>query len=355
MGTSDLLLDLAEQSRSLHANSIDATNTLADQAQSIESMQASSASHLEKLGNLHHAFQQLKEPLVDLVQATSSDIHEHISESSTSITGLITMRSRDMEDLAVANQTMVLNELAALKDTVEALASGLENLPSSERNAVSVRRLVSQPALLRDAMDAQAQANDTRESQTRSPLVVGFANLIPCDCRGYRSLSSSGFRTKTTQFSWVRQDIYRHSPQCRFYASVNLNKTTKLSAEANFKTFNMLMRRALKITISLPWGAGGLGIGAQLSTRAIVDVGRSPSFQIIKWIGTALLSKSMSSGVQPRELIEDLVIIALGKLKEIFGCGKSSPRDVNMDGQTLLSFFLVMLEVCDITSIRLQD
>lgn len=343
---SNLSSDMMDQLRLMQQDNTAIANNLDDQTQAITCFHDETSKSLRKLDDLYDTVQQLEGALTDLIQSSASDLHAHISLSTENIVEVVNAQATNIEQLAVVNQTMLLTEVALLRETQEAhtatiasLVSGLQHLKMTDQRAMVVNRLVSKPALLRNAMMTSQRMHRIETGLMPEPNSTHLTDLSPCQCRGHNRSRFWTSRAWFGQFAFLQREFFRHDPRCPL-SMYDAQKSARSSGSARYRAQNAAIGLAFELSFAWHRGSGGFGISPWLSFQTVVDRDTSPSFQLIKCIGSILLPfgpyKLITSIADERQLIQ----VAIRKLQSVFTARKASPLDRNQYGQTLLFEFV---------------
>lgn len=340
---SNLSSDVMDQLQLMQQDNTAMANKFNDQTQAAASFHDETSESLRKLDDLDDIVQQLEGALADLIQSSASDLHKQISLSTENIVEVVNAQATNMEQLAVVDQTMLLTEVALLRETQEAhtatiasLVSGLQHLKMTDQRAMVVNRLVSKPALLRDAMMTLRRVHHLDTELMPGPSSAHLTDLSPCQCRGHNRSRFWNSRAWFGQFAFLQREFFRHDPRCPLFM-YDAQKSARSSGRVRYRAQNAVIGLAFEMSFAWHRGSGGFGISPWLSFQTVVDRNTSPSFQLIQCI-EEILKGTVSAGMAISNTDRtQLIQVAVRKLQSVFTARKASPLDRTQYGQTLLS------------------
>ncbi|KAL9102321.1 MAG: hypothetical protein Q9187_009137 [Circinaria calcarea] len=205
-----------------------------------------------------------------------------------------------------------LQTIKHLAERPQVLATELQRLGGPEVDAVNGGRC-SSTTNYAHALPIQSLAKPAR-----GHLANSHPNIV-CKCFAKRSSVVWGFQPDIVGFG--RFSMARHKKSCPLFA---LRKGFHFAFNYAFPRW--LLSKAVGVTFTATYGAGGFSIGPNLHFIPIVDYD-SPAMELIgKWVSSC--SQQHLVGEQTSETII--------QLRQLFLKGEASPFDVNPSGSSIL-------------------
>lgn len=206
-------------------------------------------------------------------------------------------------------------------------------------------RLLAKPSNLRTLCDEFDVGNLAVSPRRQSQQIVGASasssmvlteysgSLARCFCRPRRHFSRR--QTQWGPFQVYREDDVRnaHLPDCEMSSFVPRNGRYSLNLE--FAGLRHLLKKAVGVSLSISFGAGGSSLGQNLTVRNTVDSNTAPAFQILDTLEQALFH---TNGEGRRLLWPEFIKLAIGKLVECFREGCAMPTDFDDFNETPMHY-----------------
>jgi hypothetical protein len=106
-----------------------------------------------------------------------------------------------------------------------------------------------------------------------------------------------------------------------------------LAIGATYFGCGRLLRRAVGITFSLRYGAGGAGICANLNYYTVVNDKIAPMFRLMRILNTAL---SRSQSFLKQSDVSTLFGECSSRIRHLYMTGKARPKDITPRGESIM-------------------
>ncbi len=134
--------------------------------------------------------------------------------------------------------------------------------------------------------------------------------------------------------------VRAHEPGYQFSAFSSPDKTNVLRVGLRgYAGLVGLFAKALNISFSVKYGAGGVSMGPEITYHPVVDENRAPAFRLIETLrqGTiAVVRNTEARSTLRDESFERLFYYCWHKLRRAYQHGKGSPQDIDLRGQSLI-------------------
>lgn len=222
-----------------------------------------------------------------------------------------------------------------LSDAVKGVELGLQELPTREE----LGRLISKPGQLRELCDAMGETPGLTTYQCssyRSRIELGRRT---CFCRKRVIRSRQALTWGPWQALADASTMHEHSPDC-IYHSQGAAESSKRWAVA-FKGLHRLINRAIEVSFSYSFGAGGCSLDPRFNYYPTVDRRCDPAFRIMglfSWACSVMSGKESDRGEFLEQCMENMALL--------YRRGKASPKAVDLYGRGVLHYFSSLSLVC---------
>lgn len=303
-------------------------------ATSAASVSALNDDHAQKHSNLLQEASMTRDCVSDLSDTVKGvdigivKLQEDIA--TTSITSVSLLRQDYAETHSRVLEELVVNRrgVSELGDKFERLDLALRALPTREE----LGRLISKPGQLKELCDIMENRPGLTNSQHSSHrLPTSLARRI-CICQRRVTRSRQALIWGPWQVLADASTTHDHIPDC-ICCSQDAVVSSKRWAVA-FKGLQGLMNRAIEVSFSYSFGAGGGSLSPGFNHYPTIDRRRDPAFRIMSLFSYACLDLDEGdSGVE--EFLEQ----CLENIALLYRRGKASPKAVDLYGRSVLHYF----------------
>lgn len=268
--------------------------------------------------------------LSDTVKGVDIDIIKLQEDiATTSITSVSLLRQDYAETHSKVLEELVVNRrgVSELSDKFECLDLALRALPTREE----LGRLISKPGHLRELCDIMEGPPGLTTANYSSYPPISLARRT-CFCRKRVYQSRKALLWGPWQLLADASTTHDHFPDCVFYfqgAAVSKKRWA-----VAFKGLQGLISRAIEISFSYSFGAGGGSLSPGFNYYPTIDRRRDPAFRIMSLFSYACLCLyDYDSGV------EEFLGQCLENIALLYRRGKASPQAVDLYGRSVLHYF----------------
>ena len=206
-----------------------------------------------------------------------------------------------------------------------------------------VHRLVAKPSGLRQLCDSVSTLPGQPGTLTGRLMTTSMSQptVYPTTTRGIGCICRRRKRYRRQQLRLGSIEIYsetalteEHIPGCKFSQIVPNDKRQAFGIK--YTGLARVLQRAVDMAFYMSTGAGGFGIGPNLSYYATVDRETAPVFMLLEALKqSAMCSRGPNPTITPTSWIEFAEKI-LGKVQRLFHERKASPTDVTQYNESIL-------------------
>lgn len=138
--------------------------------------------------------------------------------------------------------------------------------------------------------------------------------------RRYTPFRGAAFTDRTTA-------TQRHQKGCRHYQPPSRSRTLQTGLYGLRRLFSC----AVELSITLTTGAGGRSISPNIIVRPMVDTYQSPLFRVMGLLYTEIFRRHSD---------QEYVELAVTRAAKLIHHGKSSPYEVNLNGESALCIWV---------------
>lgn len=269
--------------------------------------------------------------LSDTIKGVDVDMIKLQEDIATTSSMSVSLLRQDYAE----NHSKVLEELVVnrrsvseLSDKFERLNQALHTLPTREE----LGRLISKPGQLKeycDIMDETLGLTNSQRSSHRSRISM-TQSICVCQKRVTRSRQALIWGPwQVLADAWTTHD---HIPDCSYY-SEGAAESSKRWAVA-FKGLQGLINRAIEVSFSYSFGAGGGSMSRGFTYFPTIDRRRDPAFRIMSLFSYACLKM-----YEDHSTVEEFLEQCLENIALLYRRGKASPKAVDLYGRSVLHYF----------------
>lgn len=303
-------------------------------ATSIASMSVLNENHAEKHSRLLQEASMTRKCVSDLSD-TVKGVHIDITKlqediATTSITSVSLPRQDYAETHSRVLEELVVNRrgVSELGEKFERLDLALRALPTREE----LGRLISKPGQLKELCDVTGLPPGLSNSQHSSHRSrISMARRI-CICQKRVIRSRQARLWGPWQVLVDASTAHDHLPDCICH-SQDTAVSSKRWAVA-FKGLQGLINRAIEVSFSYSFGAGGGSLSPGFTYYPIIDRRRDPAYRIMVLFNWACLYLDERDSGKTEFLEQCFENIAL-----LYRRGKASPKAVDLYGRNVLHYF----------------
>lgn len=266
--------------------------------------------------------------------------------ATASITSVSLPRQDHAETHVRVLEELVMNRrgVSELSDKFDRLNLALHTLPTREE----LGRLISKPGQLKELCDIMEKPPGLTNSQHSSHRSrTSLARRI-CICRKRVTRSRQALIWGPWQVLADASRTHDHIPDCICHFQ-EVTVSSQRWAVA-FKGLQGLISRAIEISFSYSFGAGGGSLSPSFTYYPTIDRRRDPAFRIMSLFNWACLKlHEGESGVE--EFLEQ----CLESIALLYRRGKASPKAVDLYGRSVLHYFAILSIVSRPYSIRMPQ
>lgn len=260
---------------------------------------------------------------------------EDIATTSTASISVLHQDHADKHARLLQELSEARRGVSDLSDAVKGVELGLQGLSTREE----LGRLISKPGQLRELCDAMGETpglTTYQYSKYRSRIELGPRT---CVCRKRVVRSRQALTWGPWQALADASTTHDHSPDC-IYHSQGSAESSKRWALA-FKGLQGLINRAIEVSFSYSFGAGGCSLDPRFNYYPTVDRRRDPAFRIMGLISWAWLQIS-----EKEPGLEEFLEQCMENMALLYRRGKASPKAVDLYGRGVLHYFNRYSIVC---------
>lgn len=277
-----------------------------------------------------HAVARVGDSVVSLSGRFDQGLAKAVADIATASTASISVLHQDHAD----KHARLLQELSEarrgvsdLSDAVKGIELGLQGLPTREE----LGRLISKPGQLRELCDAMGETpglTTYQYSNYRSRIELGRRK---CFCRKRVIRSRQALIWGPWQALADASTTHEHSPDCiyHFQGAAESSKRWALA----FKGLHGLINRAIEVSFSYSFGAGGCSLDPRFNYYPTVDRRRDPAFRIMGLFNWACV-RMPGKWPEHAEFLEQ----CMGNMALLYRRGKASPKAVDLYGRGVLHY-----------------
>lgn len=261
-------------------------------------------------------------------------LHSDVSQLVLLVKTFIPEVQRHMEASEVS--------MSSVKSLVEGLSTA--NLPLDPK--IILERALSKPDALRvgyhSVIASQASTYTPGPLQSSKRISPVRQNMFGCRCKPRRVRRGSRLALGPALFQSENSAEGLHASDCPLAGIVVAQRYWSLGA--SLRVFRTVLTTAVAISMSTPFGAGGLGISPSFKAYFVYD--NSPAATVINIL-------RLTIGLDPAS-VSIVVQKGIEVLQSLFATGKASPLDRDSSDKTLLHhacMLTFMQESSDITKI----
>ncbi|KAI1148212.1 hypothetical protein F4825DRAFT_106855 [Nemania diffusa] len=200
----------------------------------------------------------------------------------------------------------------------------------------AVFRLASKPSYLKSS------SNELESSQRLGRLLP--LNQAACICRPSRRATRQRNRIWAMSFSFESSSVANHVPDCPF-SQINKSQHA-MTYTAEFENLKWLLQKAIGVSFSLCYGAGGFSISPGFTYYPAVNEKTAPAFRIMDLckdimytIGKKLEGLGLQSSFDCTNIIRGyarVIEYSFDEVLSLYRRGEASPRDIDSKGRSLM-------------------
>lgn len=218
------------------------------------------------------------------------------------------------------------NDISDLNDAFKCFDMAFRALPTQEFG-----RLVSKPGQLRevcDIMEATPSFTTFRHSSRRSRIDLARRK---CVCRKRVIRSRQPLLWGPWQALVDTTTMHSHLPDCIYYSQSAAVASKRWAVR--FTGLQRFINRAIEVSFSYSFGAGGCSLSPTFNYYPTVDRRRDPAFRIMALFSWACMHCKNHEG------FEDFLEQCLDKMALLYRHEKASPKAVDVYGRGVLHYF----------------
>lgn len=318
-------------------------------ATSIASVSVINEDHAEKNSRLLQETSMTRKCVSDLndtIKGVDIDMVKLQEDIATaSITTVSLLRHDYAETHAKVLGELVMNRrgVSELSENFERLDLAIRSLPTREE----LGRLISKPDHLRELCDIMERSPGLNTANYSSYPPISLTRRT-CICRKSVSQSRKALLWGPWQLLADASTTHDHFPDCTCYSQGAVVSTKRWAVA--FKGLQGLISRAIEISFSYSFGAGGGSLSPSFTYYPTIDRRRDPAFRIMSLFNWACLELyEGDSGVE--EFLEQ----CLENIALLYRRGKASPKAVDLYGRSVLHYFATLSIVSRPCSIRMPQ
>lgn len=254
-------------------------------------------------------------------------IHEDIAATSTTSVSVLRKGYAETEARVLQELAVTQSGVNELSETFRRFDLALRALPTREE----LGRLIAKPGQLKELCDIMEEPPDLSTSQHSSHRSRINLARRTCVCRKRVVRSRRALLWGPWQALADTSTTHDHFPDCIFHVQGATVPSIRWSLA--FKGLQGLINRAIEVSFSYSFGAGGCSLSPGFNYYPTVDRRRDPAFRIMGLYRWANLNMRGSESCVGRFLEQCLENMAL-----LYRHGKASPKAVDQYGRGVLHY-----------------
>lgn len=228
---------------------------------------------------------------------------------------------------------MVLQELAVtrsgvteLRDSLKRFDSGLQALATRE----DLGRLISKPGQLKELCDTLETSGLTTSQYPSYHSRISLGRRT-CLCRKRVIRSRQAMLWGPWQASADTSTAHDHLPDCICYSQDAVVSSKRLAV--GFKGLQGLVNRAIEVSFSYSFGAGGCSLSPGFTYYPTVDRRRDLAFRVM-----GLFAMASSQLYESDRELGTFLVACLENMALLYRRGRASPKAVDLHGRGVLHY-----------------
>lgn len=266
-------------------------------------------------------------------------IQEKIATASTMSVSALRKDCADSHSRILQEQAATRGDVAQVRDIARRVDVAIRALPTREQ----LGRLVSTPGHLKELCDTMDGAPEARDTGPRSR--ISPARTRTCICRRRLTRSERALVWGPWRASAEASTAQDHLPGCVVYHVKGAEASSRRWAVA-FTGLQTVANRAIEVSFSCSFGAGGCSLGPSVTCYPSIDRRRDPAFRIM-----VLMDEACSSSLgdefwelRSSDLVEFLEL-CVENMITLYRHGKTSPKAVDSYGRGVMHYLGSFLHV----------
>lgn len=257
-------------------------------------------------------------------------MHENIAATSTMSVSVLRKDHAQGHARMLQELQLTRSDVSDLGDTVKRFDMALRAIPTREE----LGRLISKPGQLKELCDNMGGIPEGTGS--RPPRFGSRSTLArrTCICRKRVQRSRQALVWGPWQASAETSTANKHFPGCVYYVkSADVLSTRWVVA---FTGLRGLINRAIEVSFSSSFGAGGCSLSPGFTYYPSIDRRRDPAFRIVglmSWAGRRIAYSPV-----PAQFVEFWELCMVNMVL-LYRQGKVSPKAVDLYGRGVLHYF----------------
>lgn len=260
-------------------------------------------------------------------------IQDDIATSSTATVSVLRKEHTETRSKILQQLGVTQSGVSVLADAVKRFDLALRARPTREE----IGRLISKPGQLKDLCDImEVKPGLTSSQQPRYRSRINLERRT-CVCRKRVIRSRQARLWGPWQALTDTSTTHYHVPDCIYHTEGAAVSSTRWAVA--FKGLQGRINRAIEVSFSYSFGAGGCSLGPGFNYYPTIDPRRDPAFRIISLLDQANI------GLDKNADFAELVDQCFDNMALLYRRGIASPKAVDLWGCSVLHYFHRLLVV----------